>query len=82
MTPVPLGGYGREVPSEVVECDRSFTQMLQQLDTAWRDGDTASLRGAIRSMRTLKEQAIALLEKQIARPEGGIYGPQFRKIVS
>lgn len=80
MTPVPLGGYSGEVPAEVVECDRSFTQMLQQLDTAWRDGDAASLDGAADSMTTLKGQAIALLQKQIPRPEGGIYGPQFRKI--
>lgn len=80
MTPVPLGGYGRDVPSEVVDCDKSFTQMLQQLDAAWRDGDPESLRGAIRSMRTLQRQAIGLLKKQIARPEGGIYGPQFKKI--
>ena len=81
MTPVPLGGYGTKVPSEVLDCDKSFTQMLQQLDTAWRDGDRESLRAAIRSMRTLKRQAIGLLGKQFPRPEGGIYGPQFRKIV-
>ena len=80
MTPVPFGGYRGEVPSEVVDCDKSFTQMLQQLDEAWSDGNPESLRGAIRSMKTLKRQAIRLLEKQIARPEGGIYGPQFRKI--
>ena len=81
MTPVPLGGYRGDVPSEVGDCDKSFTQMLQQLDAAWRNGDPESLRSAVRSMRTLKRQAIGLLEKQIARPEGGIYGPQFRKIV-
>lgn len=80
MTPVPLEGYRGDVPSEVVDCDKSFTQMLQQLDATWRDGDPESLRSAIRSMRTLKRQAIGLLEKQIARPEGGIYGPQFKKI--
>ena len=82
MTPVPLGGYPGNVRSEVVDCDKSFTQMLKQLDTAWKDGDTESLEGAIDSMTILKGQAIALLKNQIARPEGGIYGPQFRKIVS
>lgn len=82
MTPVPPGGYsGQNVPPTVIDCDRSFTQMLRQLDTAWKDGSTASLNDAIDSMTTLKDQAIGLLENQLARPEGGIYGPQFRKIV-
>lgn len=81
MTPVPLGGYQGDVPPAVLDCDKSFTAMLQQLDIAWRDGDTESLRDAIDSMTTLQDQAISLLKNQNPRPEGGIYGPQFRKVV-
>jgi hypothetical protein len=80
MTPVPLGGYKADAPSEVADCDKSFTQMLQQLDAAWANGDLhGDLGDAIGSMLNLKSNAIALLEKQVPRPEGGIYGPQFRK---
>ena len=78
----PFGGYKAGAPPEVADCDKSFTQMLGQLDTAWAKGDTAALDAAIGSMLTLKSQAIALLEKQIPRPEGGIYGPQFRKVTT
>ena len=79
MTPVPLGGYKPGAPSGVADCDKSFTQMLQQLDAAWATGEIAELDRAINSMIALKSNAIALLEKQVPRPEGGIYGPQFRK---
>jgi hypothetical protein len=82
MTPVPHGGYGRDVPPEVADCDNTFTQMLQQLDAAWANGEATALRNAIRSMRALRTKAIALLQKQIPRREGGIYGPQFRKSVA
>lgn len=81
MTPVPLRGYGMGAPSEVAECDKSFTQMLEQLDHAWANGDPGALDDARDSMATLKLQAIDLLKKQITRPEGGIYGPQFKKTV-
>ena len=37
MTPVPLGGY-RSPPAEVVDFDRSFTDMLKYLDAAWTPG--------------------------------------------
>lgn len=81
MTPVPLGGYGAGAPSQVAECDRIFTKMLQQLDRAWANGDPAALKDAITSMTKLKSAILDLFGKQISRPEGGIYGPQFRKSV-
>jgi hypothetical protein len=37
---------------------------------------------AIGSMKNLKAAIIDLFKKQIERPEGGIYGPQFRKRAS
>lgn len=79
MTPVPLGGYKTGAPAEVAVCDALFTQMLKQLDTAWANGDPGALSASVSSMTDLKSKAIALLEKQESRPEGGIYGPQFRK---
>jgi hypothetical protein len=79
MTPVPLGGYKPGAPSDIAECDKVFTQMLQHLDAAWANEGSVALDRAIESMTTLKTKSIALLKKQVARPEGGIYGPQFRK---
>jgi len=79
MTPVPLGGYGAGAPAGVADCDRLFTQMLGQLDNAW-DGNPSSLSDAIDSMTSLRSAATTLLKSQIARPGGGIYGPQFRKV--
>lgn len=82
MTPVPAGGYSSP-PGEVVECDQTFTTLLQQLESAWSGGGSAALSAAIGSMYTLADQATALLGKQIPRSDGpGIYGPQFRIAVS
>lgn len=78
MTPVPPGGY-TSGPSEVGDCDKSFTLMLQQLDQAWA-GVSGALDQAVGSMFNLRTKAIGLLKKQVSRPEGGIYGPQFRKV--
>jgi len=80
MTPVPLGGYGPGAPPEVADCDRVFTQMLRQLDQAWSGGGDDALNGAIDSMDSLKSTVLNLFTKNISRPEGGIFGPQFRKI--
>jgi hypothetical protein len=79
MTPVPLGGYGAGAPPEVGACDDVFTQMLRDLDQAWTNKDDAALSNAIDSMTTLKSKAIALLQKQVPRAGGGVFGPQFRK---
>jgi hypothetical protein len=80
MTPVPIGGYGPGAPPEVTECDRLFTQMLRQLDQAWSGGGDSFLNSAIDSMISLKSAVLDLFKKNLARPEGGIFGPQFRKI--
>lgn len=58
MTPVPLRGYGMGAPSERSDCDKSFTQMLEQLDQAWANGDPGALDDARDSMATLKLQPI------------------------
>jgi hypothetical protein len=79
MTPVPKGGYGAGAPSQVADCDTLFTTMLCQLDTAWANGDSSALGDAVDSMEDLKAAATSLLKAQIRRPDGGIYGPQFRK---
>jgi hypothetical protein len=79
MTPVPLGGYPAP-PAEVSACDKAFTQMLTDLDTAWAQGSASALSDAITDMSDLATAATSLLGKQIACPGGGIYGPQFRKL--
>jgi hypothetical protein len=79
MTPVPLGGYGASAPAGVQACDKAFTQMLTDLDTAWAEGSSQALGDAITDMGDLATAATGLLGQQLARPGGGIYGPQFRK---
>ena len=79
MTPVPLGGYGVGAPPEVRACDEAFTQMLRDLDQAWANKDDTALSNAIDLMSVLKSKAIALLQKQVPRAGGGVFGPQFRK---
>ncbi|MDQ6701238.1 MAG: hypothetical protein M3Z36_13745, partial [Acidobacteriota bacterium] len=80
MEPVPAGGYGPGAPPEVAACDKIVTTMLKQLDDAWGNGGSSALNDAVGSMISLKGEAIALLNKQIKRPGGGIFGPQFRKV--
>jgi hypothetical protein len=80
MTPVPKGGYGPNPPQEVIECDRLFTEMLRQLDQAWSGGGESVLNAAIDIMGSLKSATLDLFKKNLARPEGGIFGPQFRKV--
>jgi hypothetical protein len=82
MTPVPLGGYPAGAPMEVRNCDTIFNQMLRQLDQAWAGGGDLALKAAIDSMRALRSAAIDLLQKQIPRAGGGIFGPQFQKSVA
>ena len=78
MTPVPPGGYASPLP-EVVEFDRTFTQLLTWLESAWGAGGAADLDAAIRIMPALTAQATDLLKKQVPRTDApGIYGPQFR----
>lgn len=82
MAEIPFGGYKREeVKDEVWQLlerfDRGFTEMLNQLQEAWRAADDASLDEAISSMRGLRGPAVALM--QIQRSSGGgNYGPCFR----
>ncbi len=78
MTPVPLGGYTGDVPPEVAVCDGFFAGMLTQLEAAWANGSDDSLGAAIDQMIALKGAIADLLGKQRPRPEGGIFGPQFR----
>jgi len=79
MTPVPPGGYPMTPPAGVLACDTVFTQLLQQLDQAWGNGDPNALADAVGTMFALKKASIDLLQQQIPRPDGGIYGPQFKK---
>jgi hypothetical protein len=53
--------------------------MLTDLDTAWAEGSSQALGDAITDMGDLATAATGLLGQQLARPGGGIYGPQFRK---
>lgn len=82
MAEVPEGGYQKEQVTDEVwqlleQFNQSFTDMLDQLQEAWRTGNKTHLGAAVGSMLDLSEPAEALM--QIARPEGGgNYGPCFR----
>ncbi|SRR6266481_208212 len=83
MAEVPAGGYQKpDVPDGVTwnliqEFDRTFSEMLNLLQAAWRDGDPKSLRSASESMTTLTDLASQIMQKPIS-PERGNYGPCFR----
>jgi hypothetical protein len=86
MAEVPAGGYQKaDVPDEVTwnliqEFDRTFSEMLNLLQAAWRDGDKDSLSSAsFGSMPTLTDLAGQITQKPIS-PERGNYGPCFRLI--
>lgn len=81
---IPPGGYQRaEVPdasvwANIEAFDCTFSTMLRQLETAWRDAG-ANLQDAIDSMFELSRLAGLLLDKP--RPDGrGNYGPCFRLV--
>ncbi len=84
MSPVPEGGYDPDaVASEVAQrlrnFDQLFTQMLNQLQSAWDNGDAGALGAAVITMRALRDPAVQLMEIPI--PGGvGNYGPCFRLI--
>ncbi|MFZ0272623.1 MAG: ferritin-like protein [Acidobacteriaceae bacterium] len=78
MTPVPEGGYASPT-DDTVDFDRAFTQMLQNLESAWSGGGNDVLSTAIGFMQDLTTIATRLLGKQIPRKNSpGIYGPQFK----
>lgn len=79
MTPVPLGGYPAP-PPEVLDFDRTFTEMLTHLEAAWAPGGgSPELGKAVTIMPVLRAKATAILQKMMNRTDApGIYGPQFR----
>lgn len=74
MAKVPPGGY-----PESEEFDKQFTTMLNQLQSAWVNGDANELMKAVRTMRKLDVPARELMQKPI--PGGtGHFGPDFRLV--
>jgi hypothetical protein len=84
MAPVPDGGYrGEEVSQEVADLlagfDRTYSQAIHLLESAWGEGGQAAMWRAIELMFELEKYARPLMA--IPRPEGGgNYGPCFRLV--
>jgi hypothetical protein len=82
VAPVPAGGYARsQVPPDVwtllEQFDRTFTSMLNELQTAWATSATDSLEAAVNRMFALRRPAVDLMKVQIAATATN-YGPCFR----
>ena len=79
---VPEDGYKQdqvstEVWDLIVEFDKAYTSMVNQLQSAWENGSQSSLREAIYTMTDLPFTASSLIG--ISIPNGnGTYGPCFR----
>lgn len=77
MAVVPPGGYPRE--ELALEFNRSYTMMLNHLQSAWANGEDDELDSAISTMLDLEAPARKLMEKPL--PDGnGNYGPDFRLV--
>jgi hypothetical protein len=82
MAEVPSGGYkpedvSEEVGQKLLDFDRTYTLMLNQLQTAWESGNATSLFTAIGTMNAMQTKGTALMDIPIP---GGTenYGPCFR----
>lgn len=81
---VPEGGYRQQDVSEDVWAllcgfDRTYSQLVKLLESAWGGGGQAAMWKAIEVMFDLEKTAIPLM--QIPRPDGkGNYGPAFRMV--
>jgi rubrerythrin len=84
MAVVPEGGYRQQDVSEDVWAllagfDRTYSQLVKLLESAWGGGGQAAMWKAIEVMFDLEKTAIPLM--QIPRPDGaGNYGPAFRMV--
>ena len=82
MAEIPPGGYKPEdvsaqVGQMLLDFDRTYTQMLNQLQTAWESGNATSLSTAIGTMIAMQTKGTALMDIPIPeRTEN--YGPCFR----
>ncbi|WP_234443835.1 ferritin-like domain-containing protein [Streptomyces sp. NRRL B-24484] len=79
MGVVPAGGWP-DPPAAAGQLlgrfDLLFSRVVHALEGAWAIGDAHALDGAVRSMRSLEEPALALMD--VPLPDGsGVYGPQF-----
>ncbi len=84
VAPVPVGGYVAQGVSPSVsqlleEFDRTFSEMVNQLQAAWETGSQQALYSAISLMSRLHEPALKLM--QVPIPDGaGTYAPCFRLV--
>ena len=84
MAVVPEGGYHKKDVSEEVwtlSCnfDKTYSETIHILESAWGDGGQAALWKAIEKMFDLEKSALPLMK--ITKPNGeGNYGPGFRLI--
>lgn len=85
VVPVPKQGYQHDDVTDptvwalIAQFDRAFSTMLDQLQTAWANGNDGALDDAIGTMSSLRSPAVQLMQTPL--PGGlGNYGPCFRLV--
>lgn len=84
MAEVPAGGYqqadvSQQVWDLLIEFDKNFTTMLNQLQSAWESGNSSLLNDAVMTMFSLPKLGEDLMEIPIPSRQGN-YGPCFRLV--
>jgi len=80
MTPVPAGGYpnpSSQTKQALQAFNQKFATVLNNLESAWTNGNQNDLSKAVGTMLGLQSLANSLM--QIPRvDQNGVYGPEFR----
>jgi ferritin-like protein len=80
MAQVPAGGWSNAAPDVRAKLDAfnaTFTSLLEDLEAAWKNGDSGKLGDAINTMFDLPGPAQELMQIPLPNPSDGNYGPEF-----
>lgn len=83
IAPIPKGGYlgvSDEVATLMRVFNNFFSDMLDDLDTAWQNGDQNSLSAGVAKMRQLETAAANIMVKRLPKAVNGFYSPDFQYI--
>jgi hypothetical protein len=77
MAPVPTEGY-----TESAQFDRTYSDMLDQLQEAWDQADSAKLTASVSLMKKLGGLAVLLMQMKVRNGGGLTCGPDFRYVAA
>jgi len=83
VPPIPTGGFpgvSSEVGGLLASFDKLFSDMLDDLDTAWKNTNQASLGLAVGKMLQLRGAANNIMMKPLPKAVNGFYAPTFQYI--